>query len=160
MSPPGHAVISAGVGAVVWAFTRSVSAAVTALAVGVLMDVDHLVDYYFWLWKERTTHLWLVLHWYELAIPMFLATWLSGWHPMLLAATLAYLAHMLTDQFTNRLEPFTYFMTYRATRGFALRELVKFKEERELYRELLEFPGVGPVLYRLHPKFRKLKAGK
>jgi len=45
-------------------------------------------------------------------------------------------------------------------RGFALRELVKFKEERDLYRELLEFPGVGPVLYRLHPKFKKLKTGK
>ena len=112
MTPPGHAVISAGIGVVVWAFTRSVSAAVTAVAVGVLMDLDHLLDYYWWLWKEDRKYVWLFLHGYELVVPIFLGAWLLEWHPVALAAGLAHLAHILTDQFTNQVKPFTYFYTF------------------------------------------------
>ena len=157
MAPQGHAIISAGIGAVIWIFTRSVTAAVTAMAVGVLMDLDHLLDYYFWLWREKRTHIWLFLHGYELAAPMFLATWLSGWNPILLAATVAHLGHMLTDQVTNRPIPFMYFFTYRVAKGFRVRELMRFEKEKDLYQEFLRFPGVLLVLHRLHPKFRKYK---
>jgi hypothetical protein len=158
MAPQGHAVISAGIGVVIWAFTRSVGAAVTAVAVGVLMDVDHLLDYYFWLWREQRTRILLVLHGFELAVPMFLATWLSGWNPVLLAASIAHLAHMVTDQFTNHPLGLMYLLTYRAAKRFRVRELLRSQKEGDLYRELLSYPGVLPVLRRLHPKFGKYRA--
>lgn len=157
MSPQGHAAISAGIGFLVWVFTRSVAGAVTALAVGVLMDLDHLIDYYFWLWKEQYTHLWLVLHGYEIVVPMILATWLSDWNPVLLAATIAHLGHMVTDQFTNHLGRYTYFIAYRAARRFRLHALINVRKESDLCREFLTYPGVLPVLSRLHPKFKKCR---
>lgn len=155
MAPQGHAIISAGIGVVIWAFTRSVTAGATAVAVGVFMDLDHLLDYYFWLWKEKRRYLWLVLHGYELIVPMFLVSWLSGWNPIILAATLAHLGHLVTDQFTNNPPTFTYFLSYRFAKRFRARELMKIRKESDLYREFLQFPGVLPVLHKLHPRFRK-----
>lgn len=121
MAPQGHAVISVGIGALIWFLTRSVASAVTALAVGVLMDADHVLDY-LWMWRGRTDRLWVPLHSYELAAPMLIATWLSNWSPLLLAATVAHLGHLVTDQLSNRLSnPFVYFLMYRASRKFRVR---------------------------------------
>ena len=121
MAPQGHAVISAGIGALVWYLTRSVAGAVTALAVGVFMDADHVLDY-LWIWRGRTDQLWVPLHSYELAVPMVIATWLSNWSPLLLAATLAHLGHLVTDQLSNSLSnPLVYFLTYRAWHKFRVR---------------------------------------
>ena len=157
MAPQGHALISAGLGAIIWGFTRSIPAAATTVAVGVLMDVDHLLDYFMWFWKEDTRHLWLILHGYEIAVPMFLASWLSGWNPIILAAFVGHLTHMVTDQLTNNPLPLTYFLTFRISRGFRAREVSKVKKESDLYREFLEYPGVMPLLTRLHPKFEKYR---
>lgn len=156
MLPPGHAIISAGIGAAMWGLTRSVSAAVTAVAVGVLMDVDHLLDYYWWLWKEEQGHVWLFLHGYELAIPLFLGAWLWEWHPVVLAAALAHLAHLVTDQFTNHVKPFTYFYAYRGLNRFR-REKVTDWSGTFVYQDLIKFPGVALILHWLHPRFRKLE---
>lgn len=139
-----------------WGFTRSVSAAVTAVAVGVLMDVDHLLDYYWWLWREQRDYVWLFLHGYELAVLLFLAAWLWEWHPVALAAGLAHLVHLVTDQFTNHVRPLTYFYTYRALHRFR-RVQVSDWSATFVYQDLMKFPGIAPVLHWLHPKFRKLR---
>ena len=59
MGPVGHTVISTVVGASVWGVTGSPLAGVVAAGVGVLVDVDHLVDLYQSLIR-RKTHLVIV----------------------------------------------------------------------------------------------------
>ena len=74
---------------------------------------------------------------------------------MVLAAALAHLAHVVTDQFTNQAKPFTYFYTYRGLNRFR-REKVTNWSATFIYQDLIKFPGVASVLHWLHPKFRKL----
>ena len=88
---------------------------------------------------------------------MFLVSWLSGWNPIILAATLAHLGHLVTDQFTNNPPTLTYFLLYRLAKRFRARELMRIRNESDLYREFLQFPGVLSVLHRLHPRFRKYR---
>ena len=59
MGPVGHAVISTVVGSSVWGLTGSPIAGAVAAGVGVLVDVDHLVDLY-QSWIRRRTHLVIV----------------------------------------------------------------------------------------------------
>lgn len=152
--PPGHAVISLGVGAIVWVFTRNIYAVVAAPLVGVLVDLDHLVDYYEWIVKERQEHVWLFLHGYELAVVAVLGAYASGWNPIVLASALAYLAHVLTDQFTNHVRPGTYFLLYRASRRFRRKRVSPWREA-ELYADLLRFPGVAPIALRINPRLKR-----
>jgi hypothetical protein len=145
MMPPGHIAISLSIGGVLWLLTRSVPSVLVSLLVGVLMDLDHILDYYLWLVKEDRQRLFLLLHGYELFPPILIAAILLGWHPLLLAGALAFLAHLLTDQFSNRARPLTYFLTYRALKGFRLKAVVDWKEEF-IYEEMTRLPFVKRLL--------------
>ena len=117
MGPVGHTVISAGVGAGAWGVTQSVGAAALAFGVGVLMDADHVYDYYHWYVKRRRDKIYVLLHAWEYSIAgLALALFLS--HPLLLAAALGHLAHVITDQIHNRPSRFGYSIVYRAINGF------------------------------------------
>lgn len=154
MMPQGHAVISAAAGAAVWGVTHQPWAVLSAVLTGVLVDLDHLLDYYRWIVKERREHVWLVLHGYELTAVAVLAAYLSGWDPVIVAAGIAWLCHVLTDQFTNHVRPGTYFLTYRALQGFR-RERVSGWIERDMFVDLMRFPGVAPIVLRINPRMRR-----
>jgi len=159
VTPPGHAVISLGVGAIVWAFTRNIYAVLAAPLVGVLVDLDHLVDYYQWIVKERREHVWLFLHGYELTIAAILGAYASGWDPIVLAGALAYLAHILTDQFTNHVQPGTYFLTYRAVHGFRRGRVSQWRED-DLFGDVLRFPVAGWIALRINPRLKRFMPEK
>ena len=96
MKPPGHAVISLSIGGVLWAVTKSPYSMVAASLTGVLIDLDHLVEYYRWFIKEDNTKLWFFLHSYELLVPLFLGSYFSGWDPVVMGVSFAFLGHLLT----------------------------------------------------------------
>ena len=52
MKPPGHAVISLTIGGVLWAVTKSPYSMLAAALSGVLIDLDHLLEYYRWFVKN------------------------------------------------------------------------------------------------------------
>ena len=118
MGPLGHTVISGALGVGVGAATGSPEAGATALGVGVLMDVDHLFDFYHWYVRCKGKRIYLLFHAWEYSAAGVIALAVVFFHPLFLALVLAHLAHVATDHFHNRLPPWAYFISYRIARKF------------------------------------------
>ena len=94
--------------------------AVPAAAVtGVLLDVDHTLDFYYWYVKKDTRRLFLLFHGWEYAV-VGIALIIGVWdHPVLVAGVLGLLGHLLGDQIANRpAHPLAYSIIYRARTHF------------------------------------------
>ena len=113
MGPVGHSAISAAIGAGVWGATGSPAAGAAALGVGVLMDVDHLFDYYQWYIRRKKGKIYLLFHAWEYSIAGLLVVGLAYYHPVFLAAVLAHLGHVASDHFHNNMAPWGYSIIYR-----------------------------------------------
>ena len=135
---------------------KSPYSAVAATLTGIMIDLDHLVEYYRWFVKEDTSRVWFVLHSYELLVPAFLAGYISGWDPVVLGVSLAFLGHLLTDQLANPVRPLTYFFTYRAMKGFRRCQIIN-SEWEDLRHEFLRTTISRAILRKLNPG---LKVGK
>ena len=118
MGPIGHTAISAALGLGVGAATGSPAAGATALGVGVLMDVDHLFDFYQWYVRGKGNRIYLLLHAWEYSAIGAIALLVAFYHPIFLALVLAHVAHVITDHFHNQLAPRAYFMSYRIAKKF------------------------------------------
>jgi hypothetical protein len=118
MGPIGHTFISGAVGVGVGAATGSPKAGALALGFGVLMDADHLYDFYQWYVKGRPNRVFVFFHAWEYSVAGLLTLAVWFFHPLLLAVVLAHLAHVTADHFHNRLTPFAYFITYRLLKKF------------------------------------------
>ena len=136
-----------------WAVTKFPYSMLAATLTGVLIDLDHLLEYYRWFIKEDHTRVWLFLHSYELVVPAFLAGYLSGWDPVVLGVSFAFLGHLLTDQLTNPVGPLAYFFTYRGMKGFQLHEIVNSDWET-IERVYLRMPMARTILGIFNPKLR------
>lgn len=156
MKPPGHAAISLTIGGVLWAVTKSPYAFVAATVTGVMIDLDHLVEYYWWFIKEDNSKVFYFLHSYELVVPAFLAGYLSGWDPVVLGVSVAFTGHLITDQLVNPVRPLTYFFTYRALNRFRRSAMINVEWD-ELQREFLRQTLARRVLSIFNPKIRTVK---
>jgi len=139
-----------------WAVTKSPYSMVSAVLTGVLIDLDHLIEYYRWFVKEDNSRVYFFLHSYELVVPAFLAGYLSGWDPVILGVSSAFLGHLLSDQLANPVAPLAYFFTYRAMKGFRRREIIDVEWEA-LQREFLRVPVTRAVLGVFNPRLRVRK---
>ena len=113
MGPVGHTLISSALGAGIWAATGSMPAAVMSLGVGVLMDLDHLYDYYNWYVKRKRDKVYLLLHAWEYSLVGLVLLGGGFFDTLLLAATLAHLLHVTADHFHNHMSRYGYSITYR-----------------------------------------------
>ena len=145
MYPPGHAAISLTIGGVLWAITKSPNSLVAAFLTGVLIDLDHLVDYYWWFVKDDRSKVWFFLHSNELVVPAFMACYLSEWDPVVLGVSAAFLGHLLTDQLANPVAPLAYFFTYRALKRFRRREIIRVNWE-DLEQDFMRKPNIRTIL--------------
>ena len=119
MGPIGHTLISGSVGGGVWVATGSTGAAALALGLGVLMDVDHLYDYYQRYAKGRCGKIYVLLHGWEYSlIGLGVYGALGFQHPVLMAVVLTHLAHLAADHWHNSLTPLGYSIVFRALKGF------------------------------------------
>ena len=153
LKPPGHAVVSLTIGGVLWVVTKSPYSFISSLLTGVLIDMDHLVEYYWWFIKEDHTRVWYFLHSYELLVPAIISGYISGWNPIVVGASAAFLGHLLSDQIANPVAPLTYFFTYRAVKRFRLDSLVAADWEN-IERDFLRMPITRTVLGIFNPKMR------
>ena len=151
MGPIGHTVISSAVAGGTWAITGSPAAAGLALGVGVLMDVDHLYDYYQRYVKGKKDRVYVLFHAWEYSMIMSFIS-LVFYHPFLLAVILGHLAHVTTDHVWNRLTPFAYSITYRAIKGFDSRHIAPHHHVMDSYRSL---PRLLPLGHRVEPWFQR-----
>lgn len=102
-------------------------------AVGVFLDMDHLFDLitasgnlndifassYF----LRSNKVFVFLHSWELLVPWWIYIIWSRRYPLGWAVTLAFVGHLLVDQFSYGAYPLTYFLTYRWINNFQLDQL-------------------------------------
>ena len=157
MGPVGHTVASVGLGALVWTTTGSTLAIPTAVAAGVLVDLDHLIDFFDSKDEGRNRHMFRPFHAWEYFLAALVLLLLSWPDPLFLAAVLGYLSHLVIDQFTNRVHPLAYSIAFRASRGFRRQYLTPF-----LFDESFKMPKtprplwgrVEPSLWRLVTKLR------
>lgn len=119
MGPVGHTLVSVGIGGTVWAATGASASVAAASVTGVLIDVDHVLDYYNWYWRKDKGRLYVLLHGWEysaVSLVLVLALW---YHPVLLAAVLGHIGHLIGDQIGNRpMHPLAYSVIYRISAGF------------------------------------------
>lgn len=115
-----------GIGAAVWAASGEPLALPAAFVAGALNDADHLLDYYLWFVRKDRRRLFLVFHAWEYAFAG-LALSLTVWqYPVLLAAALGHLSHMLGDQLANHPKSkLTYSLAYRIGARFDRDRLVE-----------------------------------
>jgi dolichol kinase len=138
MKPSAHIVASSIIGICVWVYFRSFSCAITSFLVGVLIDFDHVFDYYknhHFTLKIKDIYcacvevnmkkLYLVLHSYELVIIFWIVIYAFSLGNIWKAAAIGLTQHMLFDQFTNPMVLPGYFMTYRIMKGFKKESLLK-----------------------------------
>jgi hypothetical protein len=136
MKPLGRAVVSGAVGGGVWAATGSEGAVAVAVGVGVLMDVDHLYDYYRWYVRRKEDKLYLLLHAWEYSLVGLVALAVGINHPLLWAAALAHLAHVCSDQIFNEVTPWGYSIIYRWAKHFKLAHIAPEVDVATEYRKL------------------------
>lgn len=118
MGPIGHTVVSSTVGVGVLAGTGSIEAAATTLGVGVLMDVDHLYDYYQKFARGKPGKIYVLFHGWEYSLVGLVIMSFFFHPPVFIGAVLGHLSHMITDQWHNGSSKRMYFITYRTIKGF------------------------------------------
>lgn len=163
---------SAGLGAVFWAKSRDPWTMVLSLAFGVLVDLDHFIDYWFSegrvcfdlhtflrtrYWK-KSGRLFVLFHAFEY-LPLVFLVWraLKG-RRWAVAATVAMSSHVLADHFVNELRPLGYFILYRVMHGFRADELLDWDRVHHLEAKYAERKrraegGAPPWYMRLAAQF-------
>ncbi len=132
MAPNQHVTISVGSGLILGLLTRSWVAGTSCCLVGILVDLDHFLD--FWLnrgfsldirqffdfnYHGSSRRFFDILHGYEFIPLLWYLGSLAGWTHAGPGLTLGYAIHLLSDQFfNNHLNRWTYFFTYRLYHGF------------------------------------------
>lgn len=157
MGPIGHTIASVGLGALVWTATGSTLAVPTAVAAGVLVDLDHLIDFFDSRDEDWNRHMFRPFHAWEFFLAALALLPLFWPNPLFLAGMLGYLSHLVIDQSTNRVHPLAYFIAFRASRGFRRRYLTPFlfDKSRKIPQTHRPFWGrLEPSLWRLVTKIR------
>ncbi|MBP7831028.1 MAG: metal-dependent hydrolase [Kiritimatiellae bacterium] len=127
MKAEHHLAVSLTTAAAIYAATRSAPLIGSFLVAGVLLDLDHWVDYWAEYGRrfdvrhffESVSHkefrkAFLFLHAWEWVALCGLLAWWRNWNPWLSGLTLGWGLHLLLDQLCNSTRPWTYFLLWRA----------------------------------------------
>jgi hypothetical protein len=145
---------------------------VLSLVFGVLVDLDHFIDYWYaegricfdaktflrtryW---QKSGRLFVFFHAFEYLPLVFLVWQAFKGRKWAVAATAAMSSHVLADHFINELKPLGYFILYRAAHGFRAGELLDWEgvrrvEARYAERNRRKEEGTLPWYSRLAGQF-------
>ena len=128
--------ISVPVSIAVYLRFESLPGAIGCFIVGVLLDLDHCLDYIVYsrfrsvslkkffqtCYNTKLSPLSLVLHSYEIIPLLFVAGFLTGWNNLTIGILTGFSLHIILDQLTNKTKfaqsPLFYFFAYRMSKGF------------------------------------------
>ena len=138
MLPLGHVIASCIISSLVWIFFKSFACAAVSFASGILIDKDHLIDYYIshgFTLKARAVYdsclhmrlkrLYLIFHSYELIAIFWAAIYVFSLSNIWKAAAIGFTQHLIIDQFTNPIKRPGYLLAYRIVNGFKTDSIVK-----------------------------------
>jgi hypothetical protein len=130
-----HIAVSVPVSLGVFYFTRSIFYFLFSLAIGVLVDIDHIFDYIAEEKKFDLKHLfiksylgdfkkiYLFFHAYEyVPLAIFLGYYFKNM-TFAFVFVISYLIHLIFDQFSNRTKPLGYFLIYRIFVKFEMKKI-------------------------------------
>jgi len=132
MKPTYHIIASAGISCGVQAAMHSWPATIGCFFSGVLIDLDHYLEYGLvrkkfpfryqdlvdFCWDGTVTKMYLFFHSYELMCMLWLLVYYFHLGGIWIGIALGLTTHMIFDQFTNPTKPLFYFMMYRIKHGF------------------------------------------
>ncbi len=168
LKPQGHVVVSAGLGAIFWVKSRDIRTLFISLLFGVLIDLDHLFDYFYAtrrltfnagdFFKTRywkiSGRIFVIFHAFEY-LPLVFFFWqgMKG-RKWAVAATSAMSVHLVADHLVNELQPFGYFLIYRIAHRFRAAEILDLAKIRRMEglrteHKLLASQGKLPLMRRI-----------
>jgi hypothetical protein len=125
---------------------------VLSLGFGVLVDLDHFIDYWYsegrpcfdlhtflrtryW---QKSGRVFILFHAFEYLPVVFLVWQALKGRKWAVAATAAMSSHVLAEHFVNELRPLGYFILYRLAHGFRASELIDWERTRRLEAKYAE----------------------
>lgn len=128
---PGHIICSLTVSGIIYFLFKSSALFFISLTAGILIDVDHILDYYIqegvtlklkniyrWCSETRLRFLFIFFHSFELILLFWLAISKFGLGIFWTAFAIGLTQHLLLDIFFNPLYSYSYLLSYRIFRGF------------------------------------------
>ena len=136
--PVYHISISTVLSLIFLVYFQSVMAAISCLICGVLIDLDHHLDYFLakheipWHYRDlvyfgatdKNHKMYLWFHSYESLILLWGAIYYFNLDIVWVGAAVGMTVHVLCDQFYNPLHPMVYFLTYRVAQNFSKDKLL------------------------------------
>ena len=126
-----HIALSVPLAGVLFAVFKSWELAAASLVSGILIDVDHFLDYFVEYGMNTDLHnffssfpegryrkIFILLHGWELLLLGAFAAWATHWNPVAVGLCLGYGHHMIADQLTNNVAVFGYSLLWRCARRF------------------------------------------
>ncbi len=154
MRPVAHLAISGAAGAIGWAVSGSPAAIGASVVAGVLVDLDHMVDYVRWYGLGKQDELLLLLHAWEWAAALLVLSVALFPDPVVVGATFGYCGHLVADQFGNHAYPLTYSITYRIANRFMLRKVAPWTVDGSRKAITASLPSAGGALLKALDKVR------
>ncbi|MEI8176519.1 MAG: hypothetical protein WCG78_06590 [Candidatus Omnitrophota bacterium] len=137
MKPKNHIIASGIVSTGVYIVTHSPVSGVVSFLAGVLIDLDHLIDYYLnygatyklghiytALDECRLSRVYLFLHSFELLVLFWVAVFLVPLNGICCAIALGFTQHIFLDQYYNPVTPRAYFLSYRYAHKFTKESII------------------------------------
>ena len=132
MSPVYHTVYAGFFSAVYGSVTHSLWGSVLCFVSGVLMDLDHLLDYILakkrltfsyktllsYFGSEKSGKIYIIFHSYEFIFLLWLFIAFYQLSVVWVGLAVGVTTHILLDKFHNPIRPFVYFLTYRMKNKF------------------------------------------
>ena len=147
MKPGHHAAVSIVISGILYSIFKSWGLAVASLISGILVDFDHIIDYwieyglrldfkqFFNYFDEKNfgnrKKLFFVFHGWEWLIVMLAAAWLTGWNLWVTGLLIGFGQHMALDELYNssnyRIRPYVrgYSLLWRWKNGFEFMPIPK-----------------------------------
>lgn len=139
MRPTYHVMISGGVSAVFALWAKSWGAVLACFFSGILIDLDHHLDYWMitkkipWSYKKlvdffvhrQHRKVYLFLHSYEMLTVLWLSIFYFDLNAVWIGMAVGFTTHILCDEFANPLKPLSYFFVYRLRNGFERKHFFK-----------------------------------
>ncbi|MDP8246719.1 MAG: hypothetical protein P9M00_01140 [Candidatus Tritonobacter lacicola] len=123
--------MSVAIGAIVYALTRSFAMALGVLVGGVLIDLDHFVDYFIYRgihvnlkdmfhlsYNNLFPKFYLLLHSYELVALMWILVIFFIRNKLVTGLAIGFTIHIIQDEVGNCGNPLFYFLTFRIFNKF------------------------------------------
>ena len=131
MKPQYHVASSALIAGILYLYFKSWGMALSCLLSGILIDIDHIVDYikavglpfnfmklYNTVYSKNTIRWNLVLHSWELIFLILIIAWLTNWNPWITGILIGFSHHLILDMVFNGIKFRTYFSTWKLKKQF------------------------------------------